>query len=70
MIMESIIIKVPNKTDINLLLNISKRMGFKAETVDQKINKFIRSAPKNVPISDDDIMSEIYASRKNAKGKH
>jgi hypothetical protein len=65
--MESLIIKVPKKSDAKMLMEISKRMGFKAETLEQKLNHFIRTTPKDVPLTDDDIMGEIYASRKKAK---
>jgi len=65
--MESLIIKVPKKSDVKMLMEISKRMGFKAETLEQKLNHFIRTAPKDVPLTDDAIMGEIYASRKKAK---
>jgi len=65
--MESLIIKVPNKSDVKMLIEISKRMGFKAETLEQKLNHFIRTAPKDVPLTDEEIMEEIYTSRKKTK---
>jgi hypothetical protein len=65
--MESLIIKVPKKSDAKMLMEISKRMGFEAETLEQKLNHFIRTAPKNVPITDDEIMREINTNRKRTK---
>jgi hypothetical protein len=65
--MESIIIKVPKKSDAKMLIEISKRMGFVAESLEQKLNRMVRTAPKNVPISDDEIMEEVYASRSKRK---
>lgn len=57
--MESIIIKVNNKSDYKFLLDLSKRMGFEIETLSDKITKYIKSSPKEVPLTDEDILNEI-----------
>ncbi|NTW31789.1 MAG: hypothetical protein HGB12_04060 [Bacteroidetes bacterium] len=64
--MESLIIRVPNKLDLNLLLKLVKRMGFQSETVEQKIDKYIANAPFDVPLTDNDIMKEVKTVRKRA----
>lgn len=62
--MESIIIKVNNKSDYKFLLDLSKRMGFEIETLSDKITKYIKSSPKEVPLTDEDILNEIKNIRK------
>ena len=62
--MESLIIKVNNKSDYKLLLDLSKRMGFEIETLSDKITKYIKSSPKEVPLTDEDILNEIKSIRK------
>jgi hypothetical protein len=57
--MESLIIKVNNKSDYKFLLDLSKRMGFEIETLSEKITKYIKSSPKEVPLTDEDILNEI-----------
>lgn len=57
--MESLIIKVNNKSDYKFLLDLSKRMGFEIETLSDKITKYIKSSPKEVPLTDEDILNEI-----------
>lgn len=65
--MESLLIKVRNKNDYKFLLDLSKRMGFEIETLSDKIKKYIKTSPKNVPLTDDDIMNEIKSVRKSSK---
>lgn len=62
--MESLIIKVNNKSDYKFLLDLSKRMGFEIETLSEKITKYIKSSPKEVPLTDEDILNEIKSIRK------
>lgn len=62
--MESLIIKVNNKSDYKFLLDLSKRMGFEIETLSDKITKYIKSSPKEVPLTDEDILNEIKSIRK------
>lgn len=57
--MESIIIKVNNKSYYKFLLDLSKRMGFEIDTLSDKITKYIKSSPKEVPLTDEDILNEI-----------
>ncbi|MCX6231453.1 MAG: hypothetical protein NTZ33_07910 [Bacteroidetes bacterium] len=62
--MESLLIKVRNKSDYKFLLDLSKRMGFEIETLSEKIKRYIKTSPKNVPLTDDDIMNEIKIAKK------
>jgi hypothetical protein len=65
--MESLLIKVRNKNDYKFLLDLSKRMGFEIETLSDKIKKYIKTSPKNIPLTEDDIMNEIKSERKSSK---
>ncbi len=65
--MESLLIKVNNKNDYKFLLDLSKRMGFEIETLGNKIKKYLETSPKNVPLTDDDIMNEIKSVRQPSK---
>ncbi len=37
------------------------------EPLSTQLKRYIKNAPKNVPLTDDDIMSEVRAARKQAK---
>jgi len=39
------------------------KMGWVAETKESALQKFIASRPKNVKLTDEDILSEVYAVR-------
>jgi archaellum component FlaC len=67
--MEKLIIDIPNKTDVKFLSEIISRLGFKVERVTDKLNRFVEKAPKNVPISDAEIIAEIKEVRKNRAAK-
>lgn len=34
------------------------------ETIHAQVNRFVQNAPKNVPLTDEDIMTEVKAVRK------
>lgn len=61
------------KEPITLLIDSSKKKAFlnamklynfvSVETIDQQLKRYIKSAPKNVLISDADIMKEVKAVR-------
>jgi hypothetical protein len=42
-------------------------MGFEIETLSDKIKKYIKTSPKNIPLTEDDIMNEIKSERKSSK---
>ena len=37
------------------------------ETLDAQVSRYVENAPKNVPLTDDDIMAEVKAVRKRSK---
>ncbi len=45
------------------LLKLLKSMDVEIQTAETVIKKFIRSAPKNVPLTDEDIVRELKAAR-------
>jgi hypothetical protein len=63
--METMIIQVKNKQDARKLVQFSATNGWKARSLSQTLRSFITKAPKNVPLSDDDIMAEIRNVRAN-----
>ena len=51
------------KSKAKAFRNMLKLFDFiKMETPEDKLDRYIRSAPKDVPLSDDDIMEMIKAS--------
>jgi hypothetical protein len=67
--MEKLIIEIPDESEAKFLTEIISRLGFKIETINDKLNQFIKNAPKNVPVTDKDIMDEINDVRKNQNNK-
>lgn len=55
-------INVP-KIDWPLLRELIRKFGWKAETREQMLDRFVNSRPKNADISDEDIMKEVRAAR-------
>ena len=51
------------KSDFRFFKELAAKMGWKAETKGNALRKFIASRPKNVDISDDEILSEVRAVR-------
>jgi len=41
--------------------------GWQARFFNEMLNEFIETAPKNVPITDDEILAEIKQVRRDAK---
>jgi hypothetical protein len=70
MIMETVIIKVENKRDRQKLVNYSIDNGWQALFFNNLLNQFIDTAPKDVPITDDEILTEIKKVRQNGATSH
>ena len=51
------------KSDMRFLVELVSKMGWKAETKESALQKYIASRPKNVKLSDEEILSEVYAVR-------
>ena len=63
--MESVLgirLNIP-KSDMRFFRELVSKMGWEAETKQSALQKYIASRPKNVKLSDQDILSEVYAVR-------
>ena len=64
-IMESVLdvrLNIP-KSDIRFFRELVDKMGWVADTKESALQKYIASRPKNVKLSDNDILTEVYAVR-------
>lgn len=59
---QGVYINVPN-IDWPLLKELIRRFGWKAETREQLLDRFISSRPTNADISEEDIINEVKAVR-------
>ena len=63
--MESVLnvhLNIP-KSDMRFFRELVTKMGWVAETKESALQKYIASRPKNVKLSDEEILSEVYAVR-------
>jgi len=51
------------KTDIRFFRELVTKMGWVVETKESALQKYIASRPKNANLSDEEILSEVYAVR-------
>ncbi|MDL2247385.1 hypothetical protein LJC05_01460 [Bacteroides sp. OttesenSCG-928-J23] len=56
--LENVYLNIP-KADLKLVKELAKKMGWKVETKDTLLKKYISSRPKRVDLTDDEIMAEI-----------
>ena len=63
--METVIVRVKSEHDRQKLIQYSTDNGWQAQSYIDKLNRFIDTAPQNVPISDDEIIAEIKKMRQN-----
>jgi len=63
--METVIVRVKNEYDRKKLIDYSTNNGWQAHFFNNLLNQFIDTAPKNVPITDDEILTEIKKFRQN-----
>ena len=68
--METVIIRVKNKRDRKKLIDYSIDNGWQAQIFNNLLNQFIDTAPKDVPITDDEILTEIKKFRQNGSTCH
>ena len=61
--METLIIHVRNKQDSRKLTQFSAENGWKSQSMNQLLSWLVKTAPKDVPLSDEDIMNEIREVR-------
>ena len=67
--METVIIKVKNERDCQKLIGYSINNGWQAQSFNSLLNKFVENAPKDVPLTDDEIIAEINNVRQNGGQK-
>ena len=65
--METMIISVANKREARKLTQFSTENGWKSQSMNQLLNWLVKTAPKEAPLSDEDIMNEIREVRKNRR---
>ena len=65
--METVIVRVGSERDRRRLVNYSMSNGWQAQSFNEVLSKFIETAPQNVPITDDEILTEIKQVRQDAK---
>jgi len=63
--METVIIRVKNERDRQKLVNYSINNGWQTQSFNNLLNRFIDTAPRDVPITDDEIIAEIKKVRQN-----
>jgi hypothetical protein len=51
------------KSEIRFFKEMATKMGWAVETKESALQKYIASRPKNIKLSDEDILSEVYAVR-------
>ena len=51
------------KSDMEIFREFITKMGWEIETKESFLQKYILSRPKNVELTDEEILSEIYAVR-------
>ena len=60
--MTQVVLSIPTE-EINFISLLAKKMGWKMETRDSLLNKFVQSCPKNVDITDQEIQDEVNSVR-------
>ena len=63
--METVIIRVKNERDRQKLISYSVNNGWQAQSFNSLLNRFIETAPQDVPLTDEEIMAEIKSVRQN-----
>jgi len=63
--MESVLdvrLNIP-KSEVRFFRELADKMGWAFETKESALQQYIASRPKNAKISDEEILSEVYAVR-------
>jgi len=68
--METVVIQVKNDFDAQKLIRYSIDNGWNARSFNSLLDQFIDTAPKDVPITDEEIMTEIKNFRQNGSARH
>lgn len=51
------------KSEVKFFQQLAKKMGWTVSTKESVLDKYINTRPKNVDLSEDDILSELNAVR-------
>jgi hypothetical protein len=68
--METVIVRVKNAQERHKLINYSLNNGWQTQYFNNLLNQFIETAPKDVPITEDEIVAEIKKFRQNGSSCH
>ncbi|NDV57425.1 hypothetical protein [Bacteroides sp. 519] len=60
--LENVYLNIP-KDDLKFVKELAKKMGWKIETKDSLLKKYINSRPKKVDLTEEEIMAEIKTVR-------
>lgn len=60
--MQGIYLNIP-QADMKFFKELTKKMGWTVDTKESMLKKYIAARPKQVDLSDDDILSELAAVR-------
>ena len=60
--LQNIYLNVPS-SEVGFIKTLAKKMGWEVETKADLLRKYIDSRPKNVPLTDDDIMEVVREVR-------
>lgn len=63
MLWTQIVLSIPTE-EMSFVSMLAKEMGWKIETKESLLDRFIQSCPKDADISDEDIQNEVNAVRK------
>ena len=60
--LQNIYLNVP-KSEVGFIITLAQKMGWELETKASLLDKFINSRPKNVDLTDDDIIEVVREVR-------
>ncbi len=59
---QSVYLDIP-RSDWQLLKDLSKKFGWRAQTSEQRLEAFVNSRPQTTELTEEDIMNEVKAIR-------
>ncbi|MDR3134134.1 MAG: hypothetical protein LBU42_08990 [Prevotellaceae bacterium] len=59
---QNIYLNVP-QSEVGFIMTLARKMGWEVETKADLLRKYIASRPKNVPLSEEEIIEEVGAAR-------
>jgi hypothetical protein len=60
--LQNIYLNVP-QSEVGFIMTLAQKMGWEVETKADLLRNYIASRPKNVNLSDDEIIEEVSAAR-------